>query len=73
MDSSGLSIPAQELTDSSGDDAQAGLDLMHAIDSDIVRIKADAACDMVAIHEAAAPRETEGVVPHARTDPISKR
>ena len=71
VDASGT-ILAQGVTESSGDDAQAGLDLMDVIDSDIAQVTADAAYDTVAIYESAAQRGAKVVVPPARTASVSK-
>jgi IS5 family transposase len=65
-------ILAHALTEATTDDATTGLDLIDAVDGDLVSIIADAAYDTVAIYETAGARGATVVVPPARTAKVSR-
>ena len=72
VDQTGV-ILAHALTDGTGDDATTGLQLITAVDGDLVRLSADAAYDTVAVYETAGARGATVVVPPARTANVSRR
>ena len=66
-------IVAQALTDSAGDDASTGIDLIETIASSARTVTADAAYDTLAFYETANTRGTTVVVPPAKTAKLSRR
>ena len=72
VDQTGV-ILAHALTDGTGDDATTGLELITAVDGDLVRLIADAAYDTVAVYDIAGARGANVVVPPARTANVSRR
>ena len=66
-------ILAHALTDATGDDATTGLELITAVDGDLVGVIADAAYDTVALYDTAGARGATVVVPPARTANVSRR
>ncbi len=66
-------ILAQVLTDSVGDDASNGLDLIDRVHGDVGSITADAAYDTVAMYEAGARRGARVIIPPSRTASVSRR
>ena len=72
VDESGV-IAAQELTDSTGDDASAGLRLIDSVKGGIKSFIGDAAYDTLAIYDAAGSRGARVVVPPFKTAVVSKR
>ena len=66
-------IVAQVLTDLTVDDATTGVDLIKAVDDDIVRVTADAAYDTIAFYDAAGTRGAAVVVPPNKTARVSLR
>ena len=72
VDQAGV-IVAQALTDSAGDDASTGIDLIATIASSARTVTADAAYDTLAFYETANTRGTTVVVPPAKTATLSRR
>ena len=66
-------IVAHRLTETTVDDATTGIGLVEAIDADIARVTADAACDTIAFYETAAARGATVVVPPNNTARVSRR
>ncbi len=66
-------ILAHVLTDSVGDDATNGLDLIDRVDGDVGSITADAAYDTVAIYDAWRCRGARVIIPPSRTASVSRR
>ena len=66
-------IVAHALTDTTGDDATTGGELIEAVNDDIVRVTADAAYDTVGFYDAAGARGATGVVPPTKTARVSRR
>ena len=66
-------IVAHALTDTTGDDATTGVELIKAVNDDIARVTADAAYDTVAFYDAAGARGATVVVPPAKTAKVSRR
>jgi len=66
-------IVAQELTDSTGDDASTGLRLLDELKADIKSFTGDAAYDTLAIYDAADSRGVKVVVPPFKSAVVSKR
>ena len=59
-------IAAQVLTDQTVDDAATGVDLIKAVDDDVVRVTGDAAYDTIAFYDTAGARGATVVVPPTR-------
>ena len=72
VDEAGV-IVAQELTDSTGDDASTGLRLIDAVKTDVKSFTGDAAYDTLAIYDAGSRRGAKVVVPPFKTAVVSKR
>ena len=72
VDGSGV-IVAHVLTDGNADDAQTALNLIDAVEGDILSFTADAAYDTIAIYEAAGARAAKVVVPPTKTAVMSRR
>ncbi|MFT5477313.1 MAG: IS5 family transposase [Planctomycetota bacterium] len=66
-------IHARVLTDSSGDDASTGLEIMEAVKGKLSNVTGDAAYDTVAIYDAAGARGAKVVVPPTRSARVSRR
>ena len=71
VDRSGV-ILAHTLTKATVDDATTALDLITAIDGNLVSVTADAAYDTVAVYETAAARGATLVVPPVRTANVAR-
>ena len=71
VDRSGV-ILAHTLTEATVDDATTALDLITAVDGNLVSVIADAAYDTVAVYETAGARGATVVVPPARTANVSR-
>ena len=71
VDRSGV-ILAHTLTEATVDDATTALDLINAVDGNLVTVTADAAYDRVAFYETARARNATVVVPQARTANMSR-
>ena len=71
VDRSGV-ILAHMLTEATVDDATTALDLINAVDGNLVTVTADAAYDRVAVYEIARARNATVVVPPARTANMSR-
>ena len=65
-------IHAHALTGATGDDAKTGLDLISAVQADLVGVIADPAYDTVAVYDTAGARGATVVVPPARTANVSR-
>jgi Transposase DDE domain len=63
VDSTGLSIIAEVLTDGNADDARTALGLIDDVDGEIASFTADAAYDTIAIYDAAFARDAKVIVP----------
>ena len=72
VDQAGM-IVAQELTDSTGDDAGTALRLIDSVKGDIKSLTGDAAYDTLAIYDAAGARGARVVVPPFKSAVVSKR
>jgi hypothetical protein len=72
VDRQGL-IHAQVLTDSSGDDAKTGLEIIKKTRVKLSSVTGDAAYDTVAICDAAVARGAKFVVPPSRSAIVSRR
>ena len=72
VDEAGV-IVAQELTDSTTDDAGTGLRLIDEVKTDIKNFTGDAAYDTLAIYDAGSRRGAKVVVPPFKTAVVSKR
>ena len=66
-------IVAEVLTDGNADDAKTALNLIDEVEGDIESFTADAACDVMAIYDAAAARGAKVVVPPIKTATRSRR
>ena len=66
-------IAAQVLTDQTVDDAATGVDLIKAVDDDIVRVTGDAAYDTIAFYDTAGARGATVVVPPNKTARVFRR
>ena len=71
VDRSGV-ILAHTLTEATVDDATTALDLITAVEGNLVSVTADAAYDTIAVYEAAGARGATVVVPPARTANVSR-
>jgi hypothetical protein len=65
-------ILAHRLTEATVDDATTALDLITAVEGNLVSVTADAAYDTIAVYEAAGARDATVVVPPARTANVSR-
>ncbi len=72
VDQSGQ-ILAQVLTDSSGDDAKTGVEIIKATKGKLFSVTGDAAYDTMAIYEQAGSLGAKVVVPTTRSASVSKR
>ena len=66
-------IVTHALTEAAVDDATTGIELIEAVNDDIMRVTADAAYDTVAFYDAAGARGATVVVPPAKTARVSRR
>ena len=66
-------IVAHALTEATLDDATTGVELIAAVNDDIMRMTGDAAYDTVAFYETASARDATVVVPPAKTARVSPR
>ena len=64
-------IRAQVLTDSTGDDARTGLEVIKKTKGKLARVTGDAAYDTVAIYDQAGSRGARVVVPPKRTASVA--
>ena len=72
VDQAGV-IQAQILTDSSGDDAKTGVDVIKKTKGKLATVTGDAAYDTVAIYKEAGSHGAKVVVPPTRSASVSKR
>ncbi len=72
VDRSGV-ILAQALTDTNVADATTAIDLIEAIDGDLISVTADAAYDTIALYDVATARGAHVVVPPGKTATVSRR
>lgn len=72
VDEAGV-IVAQEVTDSTADDAGAGLRLIERVEADIKSFTGDAAYDTLAVYDVGTKRGARVVVPPLKTAVVSKR
>ncbi len=66
-------IVTHALTGATVDDATTGIELIEAVNDDIMRVTADVAYDTVAFYDAAGARGATVVVPPAKTARVSRR
>ncbi|MFT5200625.1 MAG: hypothetical protein ACI87O_003309, partial [Planctomycetota bacterium] len=66
-------VLAQILTDSSGDDAKTGIEIIKRTKGKLSSVTGDAAYDTVAIYNQACSRGAKVVVPPTRSTSVSKR
>ena len=72
VDQTGVII-AHALTEATVDDAATGVELIQAVNDDIMRVTPDAAYDTVAFYDAAGARGASVVVPPTKTARVSRR
>jgi hypothetical protein len=69
----GGQIHAHVLTDSSGDDAKTGLEIIKKTKGKLSSVAGDAAYDTIAIYKKAGSRGARVVIPPSRSASISRR